>query len=189
MSIHGELSALSAEAIEEYLKASELCLEYKKADGGCLGYPATLLLFCVVDALGGFIALDQGSKIRRNEPFMVLNHPCFGLKLAVKQIKRLEWWYRNGLAHNAVLPPGTCLTVEDGEPFDFAANGDPVKIRVFSFQRLVNTAWKQFDKKLLVPSRVLDTRKMPTIGFESLGSIASPIASSGSPLIPKVRKM
>ncbi|HLJ16518.1 MAG TPA: hypothetical protein VKV15_18610 [Bryobacteraceae bacterium] len=93
----------------------------------------TLLLFCIVDALGGYLALDKNNDIPKGEPFRVLNHPLFGLTLTTDQIERLEWWYRNGLAHNASVPPGTCLTGEEGQSFDFAVNGDPIKIRVYSF--------------------------------------------------------
>jgi hypothetical protein len=189
MAIHQQPAGLSVEAIDEYIRASELCLKFRKDDGGCLGYPATLLLFCVVDALGGYVGLDKGNKIPKGEPFLVLNHPCFGLAITKDQVKRLEWWYRNGLAHNAALPPGTGLTGEDGPPFEFATNGDPVMIRVFSFHRLVRQAWERFDKSLIVPSQVLDARKNPTVGFDFSQSIASPVASSGCPVQPKITKM
>jgi len=184
MAIHQEPAGLSIEAIDEYLSASELCLNSRKGDGGCLGYPATVLLFCVVNAIGGYLALNKRNKIPKGEPFFVFNHVCFGLTLTQKQIKRLEWWYRNGLAHNAVLPPGTCLSAEAGEAFDFAANGDPIKIRVFPFHELVKRAWEKFDKKQINPSAVLHVLKMPTLGFDVSGPITSPIASSGCPLPP-----
>jgi hypothetical protein len=188
MAIHQKPAGLSVEAIDEYVRASQLCLDFRKRDGGCLGYPATLLLFCVVEAIGRYLALDKLNKIRKGEPFFVLNHLCFGLTLTPDQIKRLEWWYRNGLAHNAALPTGTGLTGEDGPPFDFAANGDPVKIRVFSFHRLVKQAWEAFDRSLIVPP-VLDARNRPAVGFDFSQSIASPIASSGCLVQPKIRKM
>jgi hypothetical protein len=160
MAIHQEPAGLSVEAIDEYVRASELCLKFRKSDGGCLGYPATLLLFCVVDALGGYLSLDKRNNIPKGEPFFVLNHRCFGLTLTKDQVKRLEWWYRNGLAHNAALPPGTGLTGEDGPPFEFAANDDPVMIRVFSFHGLVSEAWERFDKSLIRPSGVLHSRQL-----------------------------
>lgn len=189
MAIHQEHAGLSVEAIDEYVAASELCLNFRKSDGGCLGYPATLLLFCVVDALGGYLSLDKRNKIPKGERFFVLNHPCFGLTLTKDQVKRVEWWYRNGLAHNAAIPPGTGLTAEEGPPFEFAANGDPVMIRVLSFHRLVRQAWEHFDKSLIVPSQVLDARKKPTMGFDFSQSIASPVAASGCPVQPKITKM
>ncbi len=131
MVIHREPATLSVKVLEEYLTTAELCLKQQKSDGGCLGYSAILLLFCVVDALGGYLALAGRSDLTKGEPFLVLNEPCFGLSLTKGQAKQLEWWYRNGLAHNAALPPGTCLSGEEGEPFDFAAQGDPVNVRVF----------------------------------------------------------
>jgi hypothetical protein len=189
MASHIEAAGVSIEAIDEYLRASELCLNFRKSDGGCLGYPATLLLFCVVDAIGGYLAVEKHNGVPKGETFFVLNHTSFGLNLKTIQIKRLEWWFRNGLVHNAVLPAGTCLSGEDGDAFDFAVNGDPIKIRVFPFCRLVCGAWKQFDKTLIVPSKVLEPRKTPTVGFESPESITSPVASSGCPLVPKIREM
>ena len=189
MAIHTEPAGLSVEVIDEYLKASELCLNFRKSDGGCLGYPATLLLFCVVNAIGGYLALDKQSRIPKGEPFLVLNHSCFGMALTPVQIKRLELWCRNALAHNAVLAPGTCLSGEDGKPLDFAANGDPIKVRVFALNRLVAQAWQRFDKGLIRPSRVLNARKMPTVGFDSSESIGSPIVSSGCMVPPKITKM
>jgi hypothetical protein len=86
MAIHREVAALPVEVVEEYLIASELCLSHRKEDGGCLGYPATLLLFCVVNAIGGYLALRRESGISQGEPFLVLNHPCFGLTLKPNQM-------------------------------------------------------------------------------------------------------
>jgi len=189
MAIHEEIDSLSIEAIDEYIIASGLCLNFSKSDGGCLGYPAILLLFCVVDAIGGYLALDKKYKFLKNNPFLVLNHSCFGLSLTADQIKHLEWWYRNGLAHNAVIPPGVCLSSEDGEALEFTGNGDPVKIRVGALHRLVSDAWKQFDKSLIDPSGVLKPQRMPTIGFSSSESIDYSVASSGCPLVPKVREL
>jgi len=186
MAINREASGVSIEAIVEYLRASELCLNFRKGDGGCLGYPATLLLFCVVDALGRYLALNKKNKIPKGEPFFVLKHACFGMSITQAQIKKLELWYRNGLTHNAALTPGVCLSGEAGDPFDFAANGDPIKIRVFAFHDLVKRVWAGFDKKQVNPSAVLTKLRMPTLGFDSSESLASPIASSGCPLPPGI---
>lgn len=189
MAIHREPAGIPIEAIDEYIRASELSLSFKKADGGCLGYPATLLLFCVIDALGRYLALDKNNKIPKGEPFYALKSPCFGLSLTTDQIKRLEWWYRNGLAHNSALPPGACLTGEEGAPFDFAPNGEPVKVRVFALHRMVKQAWDRFDKSLIAPSKVFDPRRLPIAGFDSAESVASPVASSGCPVQPKIREL
>ena len=42
---------MSIEAIDEYLAIAEHCVSMHKANGGIYGYPAVLLLFCVIDAL------------------------------------------------------------------------------------------------------------------------------------------
>jgi len=190
MAVHSDLAGLSIEALEEYLLTAKLCLKYRKPDGGCLGYSAVLLLFCVVDALGGYLRDDKTRKTPKHEPFRVLRHPCFGLTdLSDVQVKRLESWYRNGLAHNAVIPPGTCLSEENGDPFEFASNGDPVKIRVSSFYQLVAEAWKRFDKALIVPSKKLDKRNLPTTGAEPAKSVACSVASTACPMEPKVRDL
>lgn len=190
MAIHKDVAQLSIEAINEYLLGADLCLKYRKSDGGRLEYPATLLLFCVIDALGGYVSHDESSGIPTSEPFHVLRHSCFGhSNLTIPQIKKLEWWYRNGLAHNGALPAGTCLSAEEGEPFEFATNGDPMKIRSVPLYRLVEAAWKQFDKSRIQPMRKFDTRKMPIVGFGFSGSLEAPIASSGALIEPNVTKL
>src|SRR5687768_4802798 len=131
MALHPNAASMTIEAIEEYLLAAKICLGHQKEDGGGLGYPSTLLLFCVVEALGTYL-------IKEKEPFRVLNTPCFGLTLEVEQIKQLEKWYRNPLAHNAMIVPGVCLTLEStGEPFAFSASGEPTAIRLKPFYTLV----------------------------------------------------
>jgi len=56
MTLHKSMSSMAAEVIEEYLRTAQFCLEFRKQDGGCLGYPATLLLLCVANALGSYLA-------------------------------------------------------------------------------------------------------------------------------------
>ena len=190
MAIHTEAATLSIEVIGEYLIASELCLDFRKENGGCLGYPAALLLFCILDAIGRYLALDKHNSIPKREPFFVLNHPSVGLELTREQVKQLEKWYRNSLSHNAALPPGTCLTTEDGPPFDLV-NGEPVKIRLVPFLRLLQGAWARLDKNVVRPSRVLDGLKMPTVGFTPPAAGATVNAASGY-LLPEqtnVRKV
>jgi hypothetical protein len=48
---------LAEEAIEEYLAATRDCLGHAKPDGGVLGYPAALLLLCIVNALGTYLRM------------------------------------------------------------------------------------------------------------------------------------
>jgi hypothetical protein len=151
VAVHENVGTMAVEAIQEYLAASEKCLEFRKSDGGCLGYPATLLLFCVVNALGTYLVGDEvviegrKQKITSGEPFRVLNHPCFGLSFREREIKKLEHAYRNKLAHAAIIDFGTSLIGEDGqEPFVF---DEEVGIRVPAFYGLVARAWCRFDKE------------------------------------------
>jgi hypothetical protein len=70
VSRHFTPEQLSKEVIEDYLVATKICIDYKKPDGiNILGYPATALLFCIVDALGH--ALHKG---KGNTRLHVFNH-------------------------------------------------------------------------------------------------------------------
>ena len=73
MAIHLKASSLAIEAIEEYLTIAEYCIAAKKDDGGIYGYPATLLLFCVVNVMGNNL-------LPGNERFRVLRWPHFDLR-------------------------------------------------------------------------------------------------------------
>lgn len=132
MAIHQNTVDLSVEAIDEFIALASLGLEVQKPDGGCLGYPSTLLLFCVIDALNNHLNFERYA-------FLVLNDPIFGLALTVDQRELLAVWYRNMLAHNAMIAPGVALTLEEGEPFEWA-NNEPIKIRVKPLFKLVEAA-------------------------------------------------
>jgi len=151
MAVHPNPWSLAAETIEEYLLAARHCLSYKKLDGGCLGYPSVLLLLCVVNALGTYlrdrsVRIDgKNTPIARGEPFRVLNHSLFGLKLAEKEIKKIEARYRNMLAHNGMIATQSWLLPGKGsKPFIFEQ--EHVAVYVESFYDLVVAAWKNFDK-------------------------------------------
>ncbi len=153
MAIHNNLSTMAIEGINEYLAASQICLRHRKADGGCLGYPAALMLFCVVNALGNYLSGDaivvetKKRKVTRREPFLVLNHGYFGLGLKHTEIKTLEKSYRNALAHTAIIEPGAALlALDDDPPFCFPEIG-VVEIRLCAFYRHVARAWDKFPKE------------------------------------------
>ncbi|MGB8032130.1 MAG: hypothetical protein WCF30_20970 [Terracidiphilus sp.] len=152
MSIHLNLNSLTIEAIEEYLAIAKYSVEKRKDDGGIYGWPATLLLFCVIDAIG------NGQRTGK-EPFRILKEAPFNCRLNDVQIKTLETWYRNPLAHEGIIAPGVCLSPEEtGDAF--AVVGDePVQIRVKPFYNLVRAAWDQLDKSKL--KRNWEPRRMP----------------------------
>lgn len=153
MAQHENLWGLVEEALGEYLEAAGNCIGHRKADGGCHGYPAALLLLAATEAIGHILRHEtclidgRHQKITRGEPFRVLNHASFGQTLSGAQIKNLEKAYRNPLAHNGMLSAGGALyklPYKNG-PAIFI-EGDEVAIEVQSFHRLVADAWGHLDK-------------------------------------------
>jgi hypothetical protein len=180
MAIHQDLASLSAEALDEYFTLAEIGLKHVKTDGGCLGYPSMLLVFCAIDALSNHLGYPEHS-------FLALNDPIIGLNLTEPQRTRLKRWYRHLLAHNGMIAPGTVLTREEsGRPIEFSASGEPTKIRVKVLFQIVKRAWDSFDRAKLRPRSV----SLPTQQIDfSQASIAFPVASSGCNVQPKIVKM
>ncbi len=178
MAIHPNANSITVEVIEEYLDIAKLCIATKKYDGGIYGYPATLLLFCVINALGE-------SLCRGNEPFQVLMQPPFNSNLSRDQIKKLEKWYRNLLAHNGMIAPGVCLSPdENGDAFVFVAN-EPMQIRVKSLYTLVRAAWDQVNKAMLNSGWKHHTNPEIQNPILLAGATASmPLTASGSNYVP-----
>jgi hypothetical protein len=178
MAIHPNTSSLTVEVIEEYLDIVNLCIATKKQNGGIYGYSTTLLLFCVINALGS-------SLIAGKEPFRVLKQAPFNCQLNDHQIKWLEQWYRNLLDHNGMIAPGICLSPDnDGAPFAFCSE-EPVLIRVKPFYSLVRCAWEQVDKVKLNSN--LKSGTNPEINNPILLSEATasmPVTASGSIYVP-----
>ncbi|HTU45708.1 MAG TPA: hypothetical protein VMF91_11635 [Bryobacteraceae bacterium] len=181
MAIHLNANSLTVEVIEEYLDTAKLCIATKKQDGGIYGYPATLLLFCVINALGS-------SLIAGKEPFRVLNEAPFNCGLDNRQVKQLEQWYRNLLAHNGMIAPGSCLSPEEGHaPFTFSSD-EPVLIHVKSLYNLVRDAWDKLDKVKLnsnwAGSKNLEIKK-PILLPGATASMS--VTASGSIYMPPQR--
>ena len=205
MAVH-ELSFspdLSKEAIDEYLTIAEYCLMARKVDRGAYGFPATLLLLCVVNALGVCLKDeivridDKDEKITRGEPFYVLNHTSLGLekKLSGKQIKYVEKALRNRLAHNGMLAPGCYLNAEaDSEAVVF--EGPIVEVRLKPLLRAVKRAWNSvapnIEAWLSNPDRQREfaLQAWPFLRDEASNNVVLPtptkiVASTGSPFDPK----
>jgi hypothetical protein len=179
MAIHRSLIALSEEVLDEYLAVARHCITNPKSEGGIYGYPAVLLLFCVVDALSNHLGHPEHS-------FAALNDPsCFGMNLSTAQIKNLKDWYRHLLAHNGMISPGILLTPEkDGNAFEFSATGQPTIIRVLPFYRVVESTWNTFDRTRLRPETRLRPKHFPDIPVDLTASTSVPIAASGACLPP-----
>jgi len=144
-----------------------------------LGYASALLLFCTVDALGKYGGQEKN-------PFNVLNASPFNLKLEDRQIQKLVNWYRNLLAHAGMIAPGTYLEADGGDtPFEFLPDGEPSKIRLTPFYKMVKGAWDAFDRKRLKPELQLELSQYRAISADSTVSLANPISASGSNYVPK----
>lgn len=179
MALHVDSASLVEEVIDEYLTTVEQCLAYRKPDGGCLGYASALLLFCTVEALGKY-------RGRKKNPFNVLNEPPFELKLEDRQIKKLVDWYRNLLAHAGMIAPGTYLEVDGGDtPFEFLSDGEPSKIRLTPFYKMVKGAWDVFDRQRLKSELPIELKQYRAMPVDLTLSLANPISASGSNYVPK----
>ena len=143
MAEHRTIKDLGCEVMEDFLMAAGICVETRKTDGGILGYPATLILLAVTDAIGH--GLDVGSGDTR---LAVLQHPSFSEKLAKfgqdlssRHVKNLTQWYRHMLAHSGLIAPGVALTPErEGAPFGFTGE-ELTSIRVPVLYQLIRDVW------------------------------------------------
>lgn len=61
MAIHPDLTSLIRESLPEYLHVAEYCVQFRKDAswghgrvGGCLGYPAAVMMFSIVDTVGSY---------------------------------------------------------------------------------------------------------------------------------------
>jgi hypothetical protein len=134
---------MSIEAIEESLAIAEHCISTRKPNGGLYGYPAVLLLFCIIDALSNYLGHTKNTLRGLQFIFPALSE---------LQIGSLKNWYRNLLAHQAMIMPGTQLSDEpDGMPIEFNSDGEPTHIRVLPLHRAVKRWWEAFDKGRINP--------------------------------------
>jgi len=143
MAIHTDLPSMSREAIEEYLAIAHYCVTTRKPNGGVYGYPAVLLLLAVVDALSNYAGYPEHSFLALKNIFPALTE---------QQIKSLARWYRHLLSHQAIIMPGTQLTVDaPGDAIEFNSDGEPTHIRVEQFYEAIKGAWDKMDASGINP--------------------------------------
>ena len=175
MPIHQNLSELSVSVIEEYIELTRIAINTTKPEGGCFGYPALLLMLCVIDAISNHLGHPEHS-------FGALDGKVFDLNLNRSQTKKLKVWYRHCLAHNAMIAPGTMLSAEpNGNPIEFL-NAEPVKIRLIPLFRIIEHAWKSFDKTLITDRNL--SRPLVPIDLSSI-DLTSDFGVSGCIVQPK----
>jgi hypothetical protein len=129
MALHDDELSMLKESLPEYLRLAQLGIEFKKDNGGALGYPSATLLFAVVDIIGSHLRKRQGidpytvtvdggtQPIKKTaHHFRVLNSPYFDLTLSAAEIERLYDLSRCPLTHNALLGRGVRLSVNQSIP-------------------------------------------------------------------------
>jgi hypothetical protein len=93
--------------------------------------------FRFVEALSNYLGCPENS-------FQYLT--TLDPSLSGGQVKNLRFWFRNPSSHQAMIAPGTMLSLEEGSPFAFSGD-EPTHIRVRPFLRLVCKAWQEnFDR-------------------------------------------
>jgi len=110
------------ESLNDTLAAAKYCVEYRKTreewqenSGGCLSYPAAILLLSIIDAIGSYFKGDNTFKIKIDEKiesinskggwqhFKILNSKYFNQELSQEFIKKLYKSFRSFLVHNSVI--------------------------------------------------------------------------------------
>ena len=120
MAVHRDLASMLRESLPQYLQAAKLLMATRAIPGpGVLGYPAAVLLFSVIDAIGSFHRGDRGVQIRidntirwikkTSDHFLILNGSYFHQTYSKSLLDRIYGQARCVLSHNAALAPNTVL--------------------------------------------------------------------------------
>jgi hypothetical protein len=166
MAIHPDLKSLLRESVREYLEVAEYCLSYRKdaawdpdQRGGCLGYPAAVMLFSIVDTIGSFhrgstavpIVVDRKNVGIRKEGFQhffILNSKYYGQHLTERTIKLIYDNFRNLLMHNASLAPDHVLLYEPKRSDPFPVVDSKQGVNLAPFLVVTRTAVSEFLTRL-----------------------------------------
>jgi hypothetical protein len=146
MSLHEDELSMLRESLPEYVRLARVGIEFKKENGGALGYPAATLLLAVVDIIGShlrkrhglepfMVTVDGGPQpIRKTgHHFRVLNSQYFGFEFSAAQIKTLYCLSRCPLTHNALLGLGIRLSINESIPdgIEFREDGAHISLPDF----------------------------------------------------------
>ena len=186
---------LLKEGLREQIFAAKHHIEYRKLDsnlwndianGGILGYPATIILFSIIDAMGSVFSGNQDFKInvggketvikKTNHHIYILNSKYFGLNLEWEDLKSLYDNVRSPITHNCILPQGYTLQVGTGtdHPFYIGINENGKRIyfiNLIALYKVTHTDLEEFlqdiDNGIIKyedskPNRVISMRDNPT---------------------------
>jgi len=173
MAIHDTIVSLLKESLLEYLHVAEFCINYRKETtwgrnqvGGCLGYPGTTLMFCILDTIGSyhrgrkdfFVEVDGKKRNIRNDSyqhFFILNSEYYQQRLSQSTIKKLYENYRNLLLHNAALANDHLLFIGEPNTIPFPIHDNRPHVNVTAFLRVSKEAVNLFMTRIddIVPKR------------------------------------
>jgi len=177
MAIHPNTASMLKESVIEMLFTAKYCIKYRKGSnwgsnqtGGCLGYPAAIILFSIADTIGSFCEGNKSFKIKIDgkdkvinsnnfEHFYILNSKYYNQNLDEIAIKKIYQNFRSLLVHNLSLPPEHFLTIGHvweellGFVNDPRGKKHPI-INLLPFLRISGYAVSEFikDIDLLVPA-------------------------------------
>jgi hypothetical protein len=170
------------ESMLEILLAAHNCIAFDKrrvigwtaGSQGCLGYPAAILLFSLVDAIGSYyegtsITFPDGSTTLIQYPshhFYVLDAAHFDLSLTKDEITSIYSAYRCLLTHNNVLASGHSIDIgsESDQPFltnvDESDKAFVERVNLLPFLTLCTSAVESFLKVVptLTPGSIQETK-------------------------------
>jgi hypothetical protein len=141
------------ESLAEYLELARLGTEFKKKNGGALGYPSAVCLLSIVDTIGSYHRADAGFTVMiegkatpiatTSEHVFILNSPYFGCDLTMAALKEIYALMRSSLVHNAVLGRGLDLFVGE-ERTDLRVTADGVEMYLPGFLARCSRACESF---------------------------------------------
>ena len=198
MALHQKVDDHVIENLKEFLKLAEIGLSTLKADlegdmakdTGCLGAPAAVLLFSIIDAIGSYHRKDRTLKIKNHRrpfidddgyvQFFILNSHYFGQDLTGQEVIYFYGQYRSNLIHNAAVNAGMLIyNKEESEVFP-KRNG----VRVVNLHALFNAtrdALRMFieaSQNVIAGSRVAKSLK-PALQASGLKPSDSSISPTG----------
>ncbi|HRK83192.1 MAG TPA: hypothetical protein PLZ12_17245 [Saprospiraceae bacterium] len=152
------------EALTELLVTIKYCLDFDKksssdwagVNGGCLGYPALILMSSMIDTMGSYfrecsltIPVDSKNESieKGSDHFLILNQEnLFNLGLSKKTIIDFYSTYRSKLVHNSALPPNNFL-INDKDSNNIFTLDQDLKIRcinIYALFEAIKKATEQF---------------------------------------------
>ena len=166
MAIHYSTASMLKESLREYLHAAAFCITYRKdiawdlnQVGGCLGYPGTALMFCILDTIGSyyrdqkdfFVEIDERNRTITNSSyhhFFVLNSEYYKQQLGEATIKKLYQNYRSLLLHNGALAMDHILFMGESDAPPFPVHNNRPLVNVTAFLEISKKAVDLFLKRI-----------------------------------------